>query len=99
MVAEKQVEYDEQGIRKDAPDWFKRLLAEYKELVDKRTKLGKFLLTKPFPKDVSDVQRLLLEKQLCAMDDYAVILFTRINLAVGEYSKNRDKNPLIRSEV
>ena len=99
MAVKKVVQYDKQGIRKDAPDWFRRLVNEYSELVEKRTKLGKFLLKRPFPKDVSDVQRLLLEKQLRAMGDYAVILFTRINLAEGEYSKNRDKNPLMRSSL
>ena len=99
MVAKKMVRYDKEGVRKDAPDWFKRLLAEYKELGDKRTKLGKFLLTKPFPKEVSDIQRILLEKQLVAMDRYATILFARINLVVGEYSKNRDKNPLMRGSL
>lgn len=99
MKAKKVIQYDKDGVRKDAPDWFKRLLAEYKTLVDKRTKLGKFLLAKPFPEDVSDIQRILLEKQLIAMDDYATILFARINLAVGEYSKNRDQNPLMRIEA
>jgi hypothetical protein len=55
--SEKKGEYDKEGVRKDAPDWFKRLVNEYRELVEKRTKLGKFLLTKPFPKEVSDIQR------------------------------------------
>ena len=98
MVAKKIVQYDKAGVRKDAPDWFKRLLTEYKELEDKRTKLSKFLLTKPFPKEVSDIQRTLLEKQLVAMEEYATILSARINLAVGEYSKNKDITPLMRIE-
>lgn len=96
MEAKKIVQYDKEGVRKDAPGWFKRLVNEYRELVEKRTKLGKFLIGRPFPKDVSDIQRILLEKQLVAMDKYATILFARINLAVGEYSKNRDTNPLMR---
>ena len=89
--------YDRKGIRADAPDWFKRLHDEWNELRERRNKLKSFLAKCEAPGDVSCAQRILLDKQLAAMNEYLDILYVRLTLANDEFAIEKDPAPMLGS--
>ena len=91
-------EYDKDGIRTDAPDWFKRLYHEWDELRERKNKLKEFLAKGEATENVSIAQHILLEKQLHAMDEYADILYVRLILANDEFAIVKDAYPMMRAQ-
>lgn len=89
--------YDENGIRTDAPEWFKRLIAEWYEVRERRNRLQSFLANGEATEKVSAAQLVLLNKQLEAMKEYADILYVRMILANNEFSIAKDLTPLMGS--
>lgn len=89
--------YDENGVRTDAPEWFKRLHAEWNEVRERRNKLKAFLANSEAPATVSIAQSILLKKQLKAMDEYCDILYVRITLANDEFAVVKDPAPMLGS--
>ena len=89
-------EYDENGIRTDAPDWFKRLYKEWDELREKRNKLDAFLANYKAPGDVSCAQQILLQRQANVMHEYCDILYVRLSLANDEFAICKDNFPMMR---
>lgn len=87
--------YDENGVRTDAPEWFKRLHAEWNELRERRNKLKAFLAKSDAPATVSIAQSILLEKQLKVMNEYCDILYVRMTLANDEFAIVKDPAPML----
>jgi len=87
--------YDENGVRTDAPDWFKRLHAEHKELQERCVKLSAFLGNEEAIGKVSYEQQILLDKQFAAMVEYKKILHLRLTLAANELSAVKDPAPML----
>lgn len=71
-----------------------RLLEEYKQLMDRLTKLKSALVSSNFEDKVGKIQYNLMMKQSSAMLDYALILKSRIiDLEIidkEEYDKNKE---------
>ena len=87
--------YDENGIRTDAPEWFKRLCAEWDEVRQRRNKLQSFLANSEATATVSIAQSILLEKQLKVMNEYCDILYVRMILANDEFAIVKDPAPML----
>lgn len=87
--------YDENGVRTDAPDWFKRLLSEHKELQERCFKLSAFLGNEEAIGKVSYEQQILLDKQYAAMVEYKNILALRLTIAANELSTVKDPAPML----
>lgn len=89
--------YDENGIRTDAPEWFKRLCAEWDEVRERHNKLQSFLAESEKTEKVSCAQLVLLNKQLKVMKEYSDILYVRMSLANDEFAIEKDPAPMIGS--
>ena len=89
--------YDENGIRTDAPEWFKRLCAEWDEVRERRNRLQSFLADSEKTEEVSGAQLVLLNKQLEVMKEYSDILYVRISLANDEFAIEKDPVPMLGS--
>lgn len=90
----KKAEYDKNWIRKDAPDWFKRLYKEWAEASEKFQKLSLFINTKVLVGKVTTAQGVLLKRQKEVMKEYLDILYLRLRLGTTEESEFKDKNPM-----
>ena len=91
--------YDENGIRTDAPEWFKRLCAEWDEVRERRNKLQSFLTNGEATDKVSCAQLVLLNKQLEVMKEYSDILHVRMILANDEFAIEKDPAPMMGSPL
>ena len=80
---------------KETPDWLKRVVDEHEELCGRIWRLKAFLNTHAAPDDISCAARILLERQLHAMNDYKEILYVRMCLANAELSLEKDDNPAL----
>jgi hypothetical protein len=89
--------YDENGIRTDAPEWFKRLCAEWDEVRERRNKLLSFLADSEKTEKVSYAQLILLKKQLKVVKEYSDILYVRMSLANDEFAIEKDPVPMLGS--
>lgn len=89
--------YDENGIRTDAPEWFKRLCAEWDEVRERYNKLQFFIAESEKTEKVSCAQLVLLNKQLKVMKEYSDILYVRMSLANDEFAIEKDPAPMIGS--
>lgn len=90
----KKAEYDKNWIRKDAPDWFKRLYKEWEDATEKFQKLSCFINTKVLSGKVTTAQEVLLKRQKEVMKEYLDILYLRLRLGTTEESEWKDKNPM-----
>ena len=91
--------YDENGIRTDAPEWFKRLHAEWDEVRERRNKLQSFLADSEKTEKVSCAQLVLLNKQLEVMKESSDILYVRMTLANDEFAIVKDPAPMLGSPL
>lgn len=91
--------YDKDGIRTDAPEWFKRLCAEWDEVRERYAKLQSFLADSEAIEKVSGAQLVLLNKQLKVMKEYSDILYVRVILANDEFAIAKDLAPMLGSPL
>lgn len=80
----------------EAPDWLKRLDAEFDEVLERIKRLALFIDTHPAPDDISCAAQILLKKQLEVMKEYKDILYVRLCLANAELSLEKDDNPALQ---